>query len=66
MPAIYLDLELSDEQRRHRLYGGDLMTFSAGPSATKLAGLARELSEAAFEPLSARDAAAVRPGTTAV
>jgi hypothetical protein len=50
MPTIYLDPPLSDEQRRHRLYGGDLMTFSAGDSATKLSGLARDLSEAAFAP----------------
>jgi hypothetical protein len=50
MPAINLDLPLSDEQRQHRLYGGDLMTFSAGDSATKLSGLARDLSEAAFPP----------------
>jgi hypothetical protein len=50
MPTIYLDPALSDEQRRHRLYAGDLMTFSAGDNATKLAGLARELSEAAFAP----------------
>jgi hypothetical protein len=45
MPATNLDLPLSDEQRRHRLYGGDLMTFSAGDSATKLSGLARDLGE---------------------
>jgi hypothetical protein len=50
MPTIYLDPPLSDEQRRHRLYAGDLMTFSAGESASKLARLARELSEAAFAP----------------
>jgi hypothetical protein len=50
MPTIYLDSALSDEKRRHRLYGGDLFAFSAGDSATKLAELARELSEAAFAP----------------
>ena len=50
MPTIYLDPALSDEQRRHRLYAGDLMTFSRAESATKLASLARELSEAAFAP----------------
>jgi hypothetical protein len=50
MPTIYLDPALSDEQRRHRLYGGDLFTFSAGDRATKLSELARELSEAAFAP----------------
>jgi len=50
MPTIYIDSALSDEKRRHRLYGGDLFAFSASESATKLAELARELSEAAFAP----------------
>jgi hypothetical protein len=50
MPTIYLDSVFSDQQRRHRLYGGDLFAFSAGDSATALAALARELSEAAFAP----------------
>jgi hypothetical protein len=50
MSTLYLDSALSDEGRRHRLYGGDLFAFSAGESATKLAELARELSEAAFAP----------------
>jgi hypothetical protein len=48
MPTIYLDSAVSDEKRRLQLYGGDLFAFSAGESATKLCGLARELSEAAF------------------
>jgi hypothetical protein len=50
MPTIYLDSPVNDEQRRHRLYSGDLFAFSAGESATKLVELARELSEAAFAP----------------
>jgi hypothetical protein len=50
MPTIYVDSALSDEKRRHRLYSGDLFAFSAGESATRLAALARELSEAAFAP----------------
>ena len=50
MPTIYLDSELSDQERRHRLYGGELFAFSAGKSAADLCGLARELSEAAFAP----------------
>ena len=50
MPTIYLDSAISDEKRRHRLYAGDLYAFSAGDSATKLAELARDLSEAAFAP----------------
>jgi hypothetical protein len=51
MPTIYTDSALSDEKRRHQLYGGDLFAFAAGPSATKLSELARELSETAFAPL---------------
>jgi hypothetical protein len=50
MPTIYLDAKLPDEKRRHRLYGGDLFAFSPGDSATKLAELAQDLSEAAFAP----------------
>jgi hypothetical protein len=50
MPTIYLDAAHSDEARRNRLYGGNLYAFSPGESATKLAELARELSEAAFAP----------------
>jgi hypothetical protein len=50
MPTIYQDPALSDEQRRHRLYSGDLVTYSAGKSRTKLCELARELSESAFAP----------------
>jgi hypothetical protein len=48
MPTIYLDSRLDDQERRHRLYGGDLFTFTPGDSATGLSGLARELSEQAF------------------
>ena len=51
MPAIYLDSALTEERRRHLLYGGDLFAFSAGQSANRLVALAQELSEAAFVPL---------------
>ena len=50
MPTIFVDPALSEDERRRRLYGGDLMAFSAGASSTKLAELAQELSEAAFSP----------------
>jgi Phytanoyl-CoA dioxygenase (PhyH) len=50
MSTIYLDSAVKDEKRRLQLYGGDLFAFSAGESATKLAELARELSETAFAP----------------
>jgi hypothetical protein len=50
LPAIYTDASLSDEQWRHKLYGGDLLVFSAGDSAARLSDLARELSNTAFAP----------------
>jgi hypothetical protein len=50
LPTIYTDPTFGDEQRRHKLYGGDLLVYSAGESATGLCHLARELSEAAFAP----------------
>jgi hypothetical protein len=50
MPTIYVDPALTEEERRGRLYGGDLMTFSPIASSNGLTGLARELSDAAFAP----------------
>src|SRR3954454_11242922 len=50
MPTIYLDSAFAEQQRRERLYGGDLFAFSAGDSAKQPAELAQELSEAAFAP----------------
>jgi hypothetical protein len=50
MTTIYLDSAMSDEQRRHRLYSGDLFAVSARDSAVELSELARDLSEAAFAP----------------
>jgi hypothetical protein len=50
LPTIYVDSTLTDEQRRHRLYGGDLFAFSASESSSKLCDLAREMSETAFTP----------------
>ena len=44
MPTNYVDSSLEDADRRHLLYGGDLFTYSAGPSARGLVELARELS----------------------
>lgn len=50
MPAIYVDPAVSEEERRRRLYGGDLVAYSPTPSSAGLAKLARELSESAFAP----------------
>jgi hypothetical protein len=50
MSTIFVDPGLSEDARRGRLYRGDLVAFSAVAGSTKLAELARELSEAAFRP----------------
>jgi hypothetical protein len=50
MPTIYIDSAAADKQRRQQLYSGDLFAFSPSESATKLAELARDLSETAFAP----------------
>jgi hypothetical protein len=50
LPTIYLDSQISDQERRHRLYRGELFAFSPKVSAAELCELARELSEAAFAP----------------
>jgi hypothetical protein len=42
------DSTVSEKKRRDRLYGSDLIAFSAGETTTKLCGLARERGEAAF------------------
>jgi hypothetical protein len=51
VPTIYLDPAVTDEQRRLRLYAGDLYAHSPGESSAALCALAQELSEAAFAPL---------------
>jgi hypothetical protein len=50
LPTIYLDSQSTDQDRRHRLYRGELFAFSPKVSAAELCELARELSEAAFAP----------------
>jgi hypothetical protein len=50
LPTIYLDSQITDQDRRHRLYRGELFAFSPKVRAAELCELARELSEAAFAP----------------
>jgi len=50
MGTVYVDSRLTDDERRQRLYQGDLFVFSAGPASAGLCALARELSEEAFDP----------------
>jgi hypothetical protein len=58
LPTIYLDSQTPDEERRNRLYRGELFAFSPRVSAAELCELARELSEEAFgayEPTTAHE-----------
>jgi phytanoyl-CoA dioxygenase PhyH len=56
MSTIYFDSPYTDEERRQRLYDGQLFVYSACPGAMSLCALAREMSEEAFAPLDPRDA----------
>ncbi len=51
MSTIYFDTHLGDEERRRRLYSGDVFVYSPRPSTKALTELARELIEEAFAPL---------------
>ena len=48
MTAIYYDSDMSDEERRARLYAGDLFVYSPRKSVLELTKFTRELLESAF------------------
>jgi hypothetical protein len=50
MSTIYLDREVSDEERRQALYDGDLFVYSPTPETVELCALARSMLEEAFAP----------------
>jgi hypothetical protein len=50
MTAIYVDATLPEQERRNRLYEGELFVFSARESSGALCRLAREMSEEVFAP----------------
>jgi hypothetical protein len=54
MGTIYVDSPLSDDERRTRLYAGDLFVHSPTKSSTELCALARGMSEEAFAPYDPR------------
>ena len=51
MSTIYFDTHLGDEERRRRLYSGDVFVYSPRPSLKALTEHARGLIEEAFAPL---------------
>jgi hypothetical protein len=56
MNTVFVDSPVDDDERRRRLYQGQLFVFSPCPSAVELCGLAREMAESAFHPFDPRDA----------
>ncbi len=56
MDTIYFNQQLSDDERRARLYDGQLFIYSARPSTQALCQLARDLAEEAFAPHDPREA----------
>ncbi|MBV9345126.1 MAG: hypothetical protein JO341_09490 [Gammaproteobacteria bacterium] len=50
MTALYLDANLTDDERRHRLYQGDLFVYAPSPESLELVAFAREMLRQAFAP----------------
>jgi hypothetical protein len=50
MSSVYFDPELGDDERRRRLYAGDIIILSASQGTRALVSLAREMLEEAFAP----------------
>ena len=53
---VHIDSSLSDDQRRERIYGGDLFTFSPRPSLRALRDFAAGMIDEAFAPLDPQEA----------
>lgn len=50
MTAVHYDSVMSDEQRRERLYAGDLFVYGPSPGSLKLVALARQMLTEALAP----------------
>ena len=51
MNAVYVDSQMTDDDRRRGLYNGQLFLFSPTPASLELVELAREMAREAFAPL---------------
>jgi hypothetical protein len=56
MTVVYFDSPMSDDDRRQRLFAGDLFVYSPTPHSIELCTFARELAEEAFAPYFPPDA----------
>lgn len=50
MPTVYFNVTISDDERRARLYDGDLFVYSASSATRELRAHARDMIETAFAP----------------
>lgn len=50
MTVVYFDSPMSDDERRRKLFGGDLFVYSPTPHSMALVAFAREMAESAFAP----------------
>jgi hypothetical protein len=53
--SVYYDSPMSDEERRGRLYAGDIFVFSPTPASHELAYLGRAILAQAFAPNDPRE-----------
>ena len=56
MSTLYFDRQVSDDERRERLYQGHLYVYSPSPSSLALCQRGREMADEAFAPLDPREA----------
>lgn len=61
MASVHFDQKLSDQERRERLYAGDIFIYSPTPAAQELVALARDMLEQAFAPHDPRHIHGVLP-----
>ena len=50
MGTIYIDSPSTDDERRQKLYAGEMFVYSPSAGSSELCALARQLSEEAFAP----------------
>lgn len=54
MTNVFIDSDMSDDERRERLYAGDIFLFTPTPASLELVNLGRRMLEEAFSPLDPR------------
>jgi hypothetical protein len=54
MTSVFVDMRLTDEERRARLYAGDIFILMPTPASQALVALAKEMLEKAFAPYEPR------------